>query len=779
MRKKTRAAAIAGCLLSAFALGFALFGGSAKAEGNYSGEVLMSGQYSGSTSATNHQFDKEEARSFTDASDELGDASEHEGLYNHLRTNFVGWSDQKPADNGDIASGARFFLAKDTIADAFPDGLSGGEKLYAVYVNIDVPDTSNFLGLLGWLGSEETGELYRNVNDANSLNLNTDISPEDTLPDTSLVSEKSDASTGKIVDEYKASDDVNTINEVVLDSAFSMNPRVALLVYKDPTFGYEGKGVLTENYSAKFAAAGDFGTEDGSAAGYTYTDLNVELPEGATLPETLYLETESYFYRPLYVLSGGNKLTVVDPATGAELGNDKNSLTSLVSGTDPKTRFGVKVAPGTRDLKIRMILRTNGYSGEGKVERIDPAAITPANGKSRAELVASPMRLRLLPKQELSAILPNATDETLNVSVLRISDAKAKELAATDGETTLPFTGNIQGVARASIGTHRGFTLERYVNIDRVDVAVGRQIGYVMPAAYDELEFTSVENIGGDILLGDETEHDAVHVAAREDKLDFTGRLDVRRVKEQIKEAEQTYGRGIVRPEDIRLSNVEGTFTAVVNLPEGLALTDSGEAVLEGANDYFEITSVDVEDQTATVVMKLKNTPATFAELKEMVLGMDDDLFVTFRSTVFTDDAQADTNYTVRGTFNGRFKADATVDSFRKIVHFDYTWNAKQIPDGADFIAPDSEEITYTVKYLKKDVEENTDPGNGKQVDKPSDDPKDRQPSKDNIVKTNAAVAPATGDRNMNPAVFAVIAVISLGALGFVALAAWKKRNNR
>lgn len=85
---------------------------------------------------------------------------------------------------------------------------------------------------------------------------------------------------------------------------------------------------------------------------------------------------------------------------------------------------------------------------------------------------------------------------------------------------------------------------------------------------------------------------------------------------------------------------------------------------------------------------------------------------------------QPDTNYTVKGTVGGNFKATATQVDSGKTINFKFKWNGKQTADGADAIAPnDLSKITFTLKYKNPTSPVNpsnpTEPGKTIKVVKP------------------------------------------------------------
>lgn len=447
---------------------------------NYKGQVMLVGQYNES----NQKYDFESTKAFSNENEMLGYATTHEGLFNRLKTNFVGWTNT-PLVNGEIAPGARMFSAKDTIKTAFPEGLKGGEKLYAVYVGVTSPvDDPEY--------SENDGVgLINEVNNGKKLILDGNVKADDVLPDTKIAEEKDSVEDGrnvkKVVDYYVEKDDKTEVNEVVLKAEFEMNKRIALLVYDNPAFPYEWKRVLTQNYDGnEFKAIkykdGKMFDENGKEivdidaikdAGYTYVDLVTQIDSRITTPKSFYLSFKGHAWRPVFITDeAGNRLQIRDPKTGQIL----TDFNSLVSNGSEEVVFEVLNPNNVKTFVLRTILR----NGNERIENIEG---TPE--ASIAEKIYDNMSLSTLNKDAIKMLNPNLTDEEISQRVITISDELAKELAKTKGQDTVDIKGYIEGVARASIGNFGGFNTATYVEITQTLSNVLR-LGYTMEEKKDE-----------------------------------------------------------------------------------------------------------------------------------------------------------------------------------------------------------------------------------------------------------------------------------------------------
>lgn len=203
-------------------------------------------------------------------------------------------------------------------------------------------------------------------------------------------------------------------------------------------------------------------------------------------------------------------------------------------------------------------------------------------------------------------------------------------------------------------------------------------------------------DLPGDILIGDDTEHDALHKVKPGELLEFTGRLDVTSIKEKINLLESSYGQDTSK---IKTDNVKSTFVAKLEIPEGLEIPDVPTATLTN-NDLFEIKNGDVSKDGNQIVVKmtLKKDYSKFENLWGDVNAVPATLDLKVPGIKVKDNLVDGTKKTVLGHVEGKFEGTATSDS-DKMQNYHFKWIGKQTPDGRDFIlkVTDSESIQYTV----------------------------------------------------------------------------------
>ncbi len=207
----------------------------------------------------------------------------------------------------------------------------------------------------------------------------------------------------------------------------------------------------------------------------------------------------------------------------------------------------------------------------------------------------------------------------------------------------------------------------------------------------------NVTDLEADLLIGEDTGNHII-TKSKTDKMDFVGALNVKPIKEKLIEIEKPH-QDVSK--DISLQDLKTTFTAELTLPEGLAFPENVTATLAGANGKFEITDTTINGQTATVTLTLKDSDkiTSFAQLKEAVLGVEDQLKVTLPGVTFKDTATAETAYKVTGKITGNFSATATNKATNNSIPFQFTWEGKQSQAGAS--ATDSNEIALSVRYVE------------------------------------------------------------------------------
>lgn len=411
----------------------------------------------------NDSTTKEDTPKHYKLTDKIGYELYNSGLLRGKAKQFLGWSDKAPVGNGVLADGAKLFSPEDTIADVFGSSIPKDAKIYAVYYEINkpygAPLSKSPFALL------EPGKLATEIKDRindNKVMIDEKVIAEDILKGTDNYS-----ADGVIIDKYKKTDDDKTINEVVLNSELEMDWVAAMLAYKNIAGSNQILPILSRDYGERFKN-NDFPTDEGKVAGYTHVDLNMDFgtDEGLVIPDQLFLEFKSYSWRPLYAFG------IKEDGTKDVL-NDLDVYKALVKSDNPRTKFSVntkyKAADGKdknyRKITIRVILRqwdptdknTNrGFTGE----RIPEFSIPKGPQGTVANEILSNMTLRVL----------GSADGIDNENIVRITDARAKELADSEGKDSITITGSIKGYMLSSLGKQRAgkftFTLESDAEID-------------------------------------------------------------------------------------------------------------------------------------------------------------------------------------------------------------------------------------------------------------------------------------------------------------------------
>ncbi|WP_198145758.1 hypothetical protein, partial [Gemelliphila asaccharolytica] len=203
--------------------------------------------------------------------------------------------------------------------------------------------------------------------------------------------------------------------------------------------------------------------------------------------------------------------------------------------------------------------------------------------------------------------------------------------------------------------------------------------------------------LGGDILIGDDTEHNALHGVKRGENLEYTGRLDVSSIKNQIKLLKDNYKGD---SDTITTKDIKSEFIAELTIPEGLEIPADLKATLT-ENKLFEVKAGDVKLDGNKIIVKmtLKKDYTKFSDLYTDVTSVPDTLDLKVKNIKVKDDVKSGEQLTVIGNVNGVFKGIATTKTGKK-ESYNYLWTAEQIEDGKDFLIKDQKDnktIQYTV----------------------------------------------------------------------------------
>ena len=248
---------------------------------------------------------------------------------------------------------------------------------------------------------------------------------------------------------------------------------------------------------------------------------------------------------------------------------------------------------------------------------------------------------------------------------------------------------------------------------------------------------TANDKVYGDILIGDNTEHDAYYPVKKDENITYTGRLFLQKVKEKITSMKKSYNNG--NTENILLKNVQSKFIAKIVLGEGLEIESISPMLSE--NPVFKIDTKNVEynsnSRTITIPMILKKDYTSFNQLYDDVIkigGSDKSPFIDIRLPGVKVTAQSGTQ-SIKGDVNGEFEAIAYIKNNQESSkYYEFKWVAEQnfdneaqvgenngvsifAPNGQDYKLKDtnSREIQFTTEIS------GTDPNSDKKKPKKKD----------------------------------------------------------
>ena len=241
--------------------------GSHEVEKNYNGTV---------TFVTNHgeinvKFtSKDDVLNHTDIDGNKANTGDSGG--GTTKAYFQGFSNVKYYNGSD---GQIMVYQNEPIKNLFPEGLKGGEKVYAVYLS-----ASSALGL----SSRLKGNLVINKN----------ITPIETLYNR-MELKNNTTDTNKVEFTYYPSTDENQYN-LKFGSSFTLNPFVTAVVRYSPSHYFQPG--TAEHYPTTDVDK----LADPTNKEYTYVDLHVQLDKRIKLADELDFDLKSYSFQPHMIL---------------------------------------------------------------------------------------------------------------------------------------------------------------------------------------------------------------------------------------------------------------------------------------------------------------------------------------------------------------------------------------------------------------------------------------------------------------------------------------------
>lgn len=246
---------------------------------------------------------------------------------------------------------------------------------------------------------------------------------------------------------------------------------------------------------------------------------------------------------------------------------------------------------------------------------------------------------------------------------------------------------------------------------------------------------TSGIPLDGDLLIGNDTEHDAIRVVQPGETFAFTGALFVDPIRKHIDQFKTAFEnefkakyKSILMSEPnedliqkalgmIALDGTKSEFKVTLHLDPDLEFTDININTAKFTeNDLFKMTELTAgpdPKHDVTAKMILKKDYKKFIDLHTDVTQCPD-LELTIPGVLVSPAAKPGTKIKAKGTVTGTFDTGTASFSYfnATIVRgpYKFDWKAIQRANGLDFDHPagDTESITYTV-IVKPEPEEEQD----------------------------------------------------------------------
>ena len=262
------------------------------------------------------------------------------------------------------------------------------------------------------------------------------------------------------------------------------------------------------------------------------------------------------------------------------------------------------------------------------------------------------------------------------------------------------------------------------------------------------------DKLDGDLLIGEDTEHTAVHGVKAGESLIYTGRLNISPIKKQINDLKDGYGGNA---NTITTKDIDSTFNAELTVPNDLNLADNPTATLSD-NGLFKVKEVKKVGNKVVVTMTLKKDYDKFIDLYNDVTSVSDKLDLNLTGISAKQNAAAGSRYTVEGVVKGVFSGRATTEAGNSQI-YDFKWTAVQTNDGRDFTQPASEPdaIRYTIEVQK---EPTVEPG--------------AKPDEKKIKPATKVRRPKTGDETN---VKALLVVLVAALIAVVAIVIYRRKH--
>lgn len=270
------------------------------------------------------------------------------------------------------------------------------------------------------------------------------------------------------------------------------------------------------------------------------------------------------------------------------------------------------------------------------------------------------------------------------------------------------LTGNFSSYATHNSSTKKFvFSWKAKQNAKGNDEAgQGTTVNDAKPATNDTISYTvaatlpAKATLPGDILVNNNTTNTSTYGVLPGKKVDVTGALNVKTIKDQMAGIEQLYPNVAHNKIDVDIHKFG--FVAKFTVPHEMKLPalTKDDVKLENFGG-FKIVDVKVEGNTVVAKMDLADNITTYDQLEHAVDSAGDAngwMKISIPRVEVKSNTGEGKQLTVTGTVEGSFDALATSQNSGKNRRFLFTWKAEQWAEGKDSIATDDKTIQATLE---------------------------------------------------------------------------------
>lgn len=200
-------------------------------------------------------------------------------------------------------------------------------------------------------------------------------------------------------------------------------------------------------------------------------------------------------------------------------------------------------------------------------------------------------------------------------------------------------------------------------------------------------------DIKGDLYSGSKDNSIKTKILMEQDALSIVGDITTDEIKDKMQSIEALYP----TDKEIEISELKTSFTATIEIPDGLKMPDDITPAESGMNGIFKISDVQKVDNKIVVGFEIVDkTIDTYKKLKEEVAKTDKYLSIRIDGFTLDKEKVVDRQYmTVKGDVTGKFSAFAQAGN--TVKKFSFNFKAKQSDEGRDEKSTQADVIQMSV----------------------------------------------------------------------------------